>query len=118
MELTRDELEQYNKQAGIVWTAATAKIAQARMDIARWIGDISNTDCKLYRLKHIGERITTADDKRRAIDTDCRKIAETLTQVLIDKKKPSEDVTTLYSQIIAAYEDLEDNLDSIKLLLK
>ena len=117
MKLTRDELEQYNKQAGIVWTAATAKIAQARMAIAKWI-NIDNTDCKLYRLTWIGSNIADADRKMRAIDTNCRKIAEVLTQVLIDKKKPSEDVTTLYSRIIAAYEELEDNLDTVRNLLK
>ena len=112
MELTKTDLEQYQKQAGIVWTAATAKIAQARMDIARWI-NIDNTDCKLYRMTWIGHHIADADRKRKAIDTDCRKIAE-----LINKKKPSEDVTMLYSRIIAAYEELEDNLDTVKSLLK
>ena len=117
MKLTRDELEQYNTQAGIVWTAATAKIAQARMAIAKWI-NIDNTDCKLNKMIWIGHHIADADRKRKAIDADCRKIAEVLTQVLIDKKKPSEDVTTLYSRIIAAYEELEDNLDTVKSLLK
>ena len=107
MEITKTDLEQYKKQAGIVWTAATAKIAQARMDIARWI-DIDNKDCKLYRLMWIGNNIADAEKEHEKIDTACRKLAQA---------KPSE-APKLYSEITAAYEELAHSTDKINSLLR
>jgi len=107
MEITKTDLEQYKKQAGIVWTAATAKIAQARMDIARWI-DIDNKDCKLRRMTWIGINIADAERKHKKIDTACRKLAEA---------KPSE-APTLYSEITTAYEELADSIEQVDCLLK
>jgi len=105
--MTKTDLEQYQKQAGIIWTAATAKIAQARMGIAKWI-DISNTDCKPYRLHWIGSKIQDAWHEYEKIDTACRKLAQA---------KPDE-APTLYSTITTAYEELDSHTHSITSLMK
>ena len=107
MELTKTDLEQYQKQAGIVWTAATAKIAQARMGIARWI-NIDNTNCKPNRLHPIGSLMENAWLEYEKLDTDCRKLAQA---------KPNE-APTLYSRIITAYEAIESELRTINHFLK
>ena len=107
MEITKTDLEQYKKQAGIVWTAATAKIAQARMDIARWI-NIDNENCKPYRLHFIGSKMEDAWHEYEKIDTACRKLAQA---------KPDE-APTLYSTITTAYEELDSHTHSITSLMK
>ena len=108
MNLTKQDLEQYQKQADYLNTKATAEIAIARAEIATWIAPC-NFDCRPHRLHWIGSKMEDAWNEYDKLVKACEKLTQTT--------KPSE-APTLYSTITTAYMEIEDSIRSIKNLMK
>lgn len=105
--MTKTDLEQYQKQADIIKTAATAKITQARTDIARWISP-DNKNCKPYRLHFIGSKMQDAWYEYDKLAKACEKL---------NHAKPNE-APALYSTITTSYEEIDRHAHSITFLMK